>query len=380
MIGSCGRLRLACRQTPANLIKDPRIVRGSFSLRLLQILLSCLLFSATSIGAQVNYPDYREIYVNDFANLLPDEIESDIRSRLKELRDKRDIEFTVITIRSMRDYGHDGPIEPFATGLFNDWGVGNADRNDGVMMLIARNDRHMRIEVGAGYGMNKNLAMKEIIEGDILPYFREDNYAEGISVGVDSVIHDLTGYWPGEYDASRAERAFSAFQRFLDWIGNWIYAILAPFLLVPVRLYFRWKRNKPRYCLRDGKKMVRLDEDADDARLVPGQIMEETLKSVDYDVWKCPTCDHIKIEAYRAWFSSYGACPSCSFRTVEGDTTVIRSATKSSEGLKRIDYHCLHCGHEYSEERTIPRVTESSSSSSSFGGGSSSGGGASGSW
>ena len=352
---------------------------GAFSLRILQTLLCVLVLAAPSVQAQT-YPDYSEIYVNDFADLLPPGIESDIRARLRELREKRDIEFTLITIQSMTDYGHDGPIEPFATGLFNHWGVGNADRNDGVMMLIAVGDRLMRIEVGSGYGFQKDLAMKEIIEGAILPQFKKDNYAEGISRGVDAVIHDLTGYWPGEYDATRTERAFNAIQRFLDWLGVWIYAILAPFLLIPIRLYFRWKRNKPRYCLRDGTKMVRLDEQADDARLNAGQILEETLKSVDYDVWKCPKCDHLKIETYRSWFTSYGACPQCNFRTLEADTTVLRSATKSSEGLKRIDYHCLHCDHDYSVERTIPRIRESSSSSGSFGGGSSSGGGASGSW
>lgn len=348
-------------------------------MRIIRFLLLALLFVATSAQAQT-YPDYSSIYVNDFANLLPADEEADIRARLEELREKRGIEFTVVTIRSMTDYGHDGAIEPFATGLFNAWGVGNADRNDGVMMLVAVEDRHMRIEVGSGYGFHKDLAMKEIIEGTILPRFKKDDYAKGISLGVDAVIHDLAGYWPGEYDATRAERAFNAVQRGLDWLGAWIYAIIAPLLLIPVRLYFRWKRNKPRYCLRDGTQMIRLDETADDARLNPGQRLEENLKSVDYDVWQCPKCDHLKIEAYRKWFSSYGACPQCNYRTLEADTTVLRSATKSSEGLKRIDYHCLHCGHEYSQEKTIPRISESSSSSGSFGGGSSSGGGASGSW
>lgn len=348
-------------------------------MRILRFLCLAILFAGASAQAQT-YPDYQSIYVNDFADLLPPDEEADIRARLEELRDKRGIEFTVVTIPSMKDYGHDGPIEPFATGLFNYWGVGDSSRNDGVMMLVAVRDRHMRIEVGSGYGFHKDLAMKEIIEGAILPRFRNDKYAEGISLGVDSVIHDLTGYWPGEYDATPTERAFGALRRGLDWLGAWIYVILAPFLLIPMRLYFRWKRNKPRYCLRDGTRMLRLDEAADDARLNPGQLTEETIKSVDYDVWQCPKCDHLKIEAYRKWFSGYGACPKCDYRTLEADTIVLRRATKSSQGLKRIDYHCLHCDHQYSQEKTIPRLSDSSSSSSSFGGGSSSGGGASGSW
>jgi len=83
------------------------------------------------------------------------------------------------------------------------------------------------------------------------------------------------------------------------------------------------------------------------------------------------------------WFSRYGACRACGFRTVEGTTTVLDQATTSSEGRKRIDYHCHNCGDNYSVEHAIPRRSDRSSSGSrrsSFGGGRSSGGGASGRW
>lgn len=330
-------------------------------------------------GQAQNYPDHAEIYVNDFADLLNDAQEDEVRDKLKELRRNRGIEFTVVTIASMSDFGHSGPIEPFATGLFNYWGVGNAERNDGVMMLIARYDRHMRIEVGAGYGTTKNDPMKRIIDDVILPEFRNDNYALGIDKGVDAVILDLTGFWPGEYGASAAERIFNAVTRFIQSLGLWVLAILAPFLAIPVRLYRRWRRNRPRICPNDSSEMVRLPEDWDDNHLQKGQITEEQLSSVDYDVWECPQCEHRTIQAYPAWFSSYGACRSCKYRTVEGETEILKSATTSSTGLKRIDYYCHHCHDSYSVERVIPKKSKSSSSSS-FGGGSSSGGGASGSW
>lgn len=332
-------------------------------------------------GYAQTYPEYTEIYVNDFADLLDDEEEDAIRGKLTELRDKRGIEFTVVTISLMSDYGHVGAIEPFATGLFNYWGVGDAGRNDGVMMLVARYDREMRIEVGSGYGTAKDDPMKDIIDDVILPRFRDDQYAEGIADGIDAVIHDLTGDRPGEIDASFWQKLWGGITRFVQNFWYVVTAIGAALLALPVRIYRRWKRNKPRICPIDRSEMERLPEEWDDNHLQDGQIAEEMLKSVDYDVWECPKCQHRVIEAYKAWFSRYGACRSCGYRTVEGNTEIIQSATTSSTGLKRIDYYCHNCRDEYSVTKTIPKKSKSSSSSSSsFGGGSSSGGGASGSW
>ncbi|WP_417262417.1 TPM domain-containing protein [Celeribacter sp.] len=353
-------------------------------MRVIRLLL-LLILMPFSVVAQ-DYPEYREIYVNDFADILSNEVADDIHDRLMELREETGIEFTVVTIYEMRRYGHTGAIEPFATGLFNEWGVGNAERNDGVMMLVSLWDRKVRLEVGSGYGTRMNNPMQKVIDDDILPYFRDDAYEEGISNGVNHTILAVTGSWPGEYDASPWVRATNMIGRMVNSVvqglGNWIFAILAALLPFPYRAYRRWKRNHPRICPNEGHQMTRLDEVWEDNHLQKGQITEEDLKSVDYDVWECQTCQHVTIEGYRAWFSSYSVCRNCGYRTVEGDTTILEHATTSSTGRKRIDYHCHNCGDAYSVERTIPRKSSSSSSSgsSSFGGGSSSGGGASGSW
>lgn len=344
--------------------------------------IAVLVLALISVGpakAQ-NYPDYSEIYVNDYADLLSKEAEESLRDLMKEMARETGVEFTIITIGSMRDYGHTGALEPFATGLFNYWGVGKAETNDGIMMLVARDDRKIRLEVGSGYGRDKDAVMKGIIEEDILPRFRRDQYEKGILEGAEAVFIDIVGARPGEVNASVPERAFNAVQRFLDWLGAWIWAILAPLLAFPVRAYRRWRRNKPRICPVDGTEMTRMGEEWDDLHLKDGQITEESLKSVDYDVWECPRCEHVTIESYRAWFSRYGACRACGFRTLEGETEIISHATTTSTGEKRIDYSCHNCGEAYTEFKVIPKKSKSSSSGSSFGGGSSRGGGASGSW
>ena len=338
---------------------------------------------ALPVAAQ-DYPDYTELYVNDFADLLDARQEEAIRAKLRELRDEAGIAFTVVTIGSLSDYGHVGAIEPFATGLFNTWGIGDAQRNDGVMMLVAVSDRVMRIEVGSGYGRSKDAPMKEIIDERILPLFRQDDYAAGIDRGVDYVIHDLTGSWPGEFDAGGADRLWNRVKSgagsVVETLGNWLLLLLAPVGVAGAFLLRKAHRNRPRICPNDGTKMERLDEFSEDRHLSKGQILEETLKSVDHDVWVCPRCDHVTVESYMSWFSSYGACHVCKFKTLHGDSTVLQAATTSSTGTRRIDYHCQHCDNRYSETKIIPSKSDSSSSSGSFDGGSSSGGGASGSW
>ena len=330
-----------------------------------------------------DYPTYRELYVNDFADLLSPAEEDGLRAMLMPLRDTKGIEFTVVTIRRMADHGHLGPIEPFATGLFNTWGVGDAARNNGVMLLVAQDDRVLRIELGSGYGSSMDAAMKQIIDEGIVPRFRREQYAEGIERGVRLVIRELTGSYPSQGGLPVIERVKWAVQDLWEWLGAWIFAIIGPLMILPYQAFRRWRRNRPRHCPVDGSRMARLPEGQDDTHLAGGQQTEERLGSVDYDVWHCARCNHVTVEAYKAWFSGYGACRACGFRTLQGTTTIIRAATTASEGEKRIDYHCQNCQIRYSVTQTIPRRHDSSSSGSSgssFGGGSSSGGGASGKW
>ncbi len=342
----------------------------------------CLLAGLQLPAMAQNYPEYDEVYVNDFDGLIDAAREDRIRAYLTGLYDSRGIEFTVVTLTGMDRYGHYGEIEPFATALFNRWGVGDASRNDGVMLLVAKDDRQMRIELGAGYASAKDREMKRIIDGTILPRFRRDDYAGGIEEGVREVIRNLTGSYPYLEPQSFGERVTGWLRRTTDTLGLWLYAVLAGAAGLLFRLYVAWQRRRPRNCPEDGSRMTLLDEAWDDNHLQQGQITEERLGSVQYDVWDCPACNHLTVEAYRAWFSRYGACRSCGFRTMEGTTTTLEYATTSSEGRKRIDYRCHNCNDGYSVERTIPRKSESSSGSSrsSFGGGRSSGGGASGRW
>jgi uncharacterized protein len=130
--------------------------------------------------------------------------------------------------------------------------------------------------------------------------------------------------------------------------------------------------------------MVRLGEYADDKFLTSAERKEESIGSVDYDIWMCHGCQNTLKLRYGALFTSYSKCKKCRAKTLHTSTTTIAQATEYSTGLARVTEDCRHCSYRNSYERTIPRVTRSSSSSSSSsssrGGGSSSGRGSSGSW
>lgn len=154
----------------------------------------------------------------------------------------------------------------------------------------------------------------------------------------------------------------------------------------------RWNRKRVRHCEHCKNARQLLGDAAEDQHLDRAQLKEESIGSVDYDVWWCGRCQDVLVLRYGAFFTSYSKCPQCSARTLSSTTTTITHATEYSGGLQRIDERCENCSHTNSYTRTTARITRSSSSSgsswssssssssSSFGGGSSSGGGSSGSW
>jgi uncharacterized protein len=158
-------------------------------------------------------------------------------------------------------------------------------------------------------------------------------------------------------------------------------------------------RDHPRNCKQCGSPLSKLDEGADDEFLSKGQLLEEGLKSVDYDVWKCPACNAADKLTYINPSSKYSACPKCKVHAYfKVSDSVIRAATTSSEGTGEEIHGCKYCGERNVRRYSIARVQQSSTSSGSssssggsssgsssssggsWGGGSSGGGGASSTW
>lgn len=139
--------------------------------------------------------------VVDNAGIIDSATETDLTARLQAFEEKSSDQIVVATVP---DLGGEA-IEPYANRLFRAWGLGQAGEDNGILLLVAVDDRKMRIEVGYGLeGTLTDLHSKLIIENTMVPAFREGDFADGISRAVDDIIMVLEGN--GAELEARAER------------------------------------------------------------------------------------------------------------------------------------------------------------------------------
>lgn len=477
------------------------------------LLLPLICFFAVSVMAQTytvetvpNVKLTNNSYVSNPDNLLTEEAVNKINSRLSDLETKTTAQVAVVVIQSIGD----ADIFDFAQQLFDRWKIGRSGKDNGLLILMVMDKRTVRFHTGLGLeGVLPDVVCKRIQTEHMIPYFKEEDYSQGMIAGVDHVYLILTDpRYADEIkeDADKEESGWNAiFNLFLIFGGItmlvwflvlhfgrkfsnskkegrdkipypemrlsrmawllefvvvpfailWIldvlhmdnqtriysflallygYFILTLFhkrarmgkvvnqfleqkdyygataffqsyqvfwifatVLFPVPILFllfhylaRKKsfRNHPRDCNSCGKPLCKLDEKADDLYLKKGQLFEEQLGTVDYDVWLCDACQATEVLNYVSGGSKYSNCPECKTRAYfkESDRTIV-SPTYSSTGKGQITKRCKFCNHVGTSTYTISKLTSSSSSSGgsgssggSWGGGSSGGGGASSSW
>jgi uncharacterized protein len=169
-------------------------------------LVSLCLF-ASSLWAQAAGkagPTFPELTgrVVDQANIIPPEIEAQLTTRLEALETKSSDQLVVATVTSLQGY----EIEDFGYKLGRHWQIGQGERlNNGVILLVAPNERKVRIEVGYGLeGVLTDFASGEIIRDRIVPQFKSGDMVGGIVAGVDGIENVLIAD-PAELEA-RAKR------------------------------------------------------------------------------------------------------------------------------------------------------------------------------
>ena len=119
-------------------------------------------------------------YINDYVGVVEPEYVQKIISVGKELEDKTTAQVTAVVIDSLQGM----TIEEYAVELFRKWGIGQKGKDNGVLLLVAINDRQMRIEVGYGLeGAIPDGKAGRIRDEYIIPYFKEGDYSKGIYYG-----------------------------------------------------------------------------------------------------------------------------------------------------------------------------------------------------
>jgi uncharacterized protein len=128
--------------------------------------------------------------VVDEANILDAATRIDLDTKLQDLETKTSTQFVVVTLNSLRGR----TIEDYGYQLGRAWGIGQKGTNNGVMLIVAPNERKVRIEVGYGLeGTLTDAITSVIVQGSILPRFRVNDYQGGIRNGADAVLQVLAG-------------------------------------------------------------------------------------------------------------------------------------------------------------------------------------------
>ncbi len=141
--------------------------------------------------------------VVDNANLLSPDLETRITRQLEQHEAATSNQVVVVTLPSLQGTS----IEDYGYQLGRHWAIGQADRNNGALLIVAPNQRKVRIEVG--YGLEGDLPdaiSKTIIEQEILPAFRRNDFPGGIAAGVDAILAAIEGSYEPRGEASARKK------------------------------------------------------------------------------------------------------------------------------------------------------------------------------
>lgn len=166
------------------------------------ILFAFLCFSSLFCFSQ-DYPEKPTTLVNDYAGVLSASQKQSLEQKLVTFDDSSSTQIAIAILKSVGDYD----INEYALNLGRKWGVGQGSKNNGVMIVVAINDRKIAIQTGYGVeGALPDVYAKRIIENDIKPYFKKGDYYAGLDAGTTSIIK----YTRGEYKNDNPKVASSS--------------------------------------------------------------------------------------------------------------------------------------------------------------------------
>ena len=382
----------------------------------------------------------RTRFVSNPDGVLSLSAQTEMDSVMSRLRRSTSAEMVAVVVEDI-----DGAdIDTYANELFNLWGLGKKDNNNGVLLLVARDARKAVIRTGPGVeGVLPDAVCGRILRNDMFTRFRDGDYDGGTLAGVNAIAARLGDPVAAEEIRSREADAdfsddsgsdfligylkmsalltlvlggvvimrivslrkkspYDKFTAFENWRAPLLIASFGglgvPLLVtIPLLLTMRYWRNRPRKCPNCGHKMVKIDEVHDNDYLTPSQDLEERIGSVDYDVWHCDQCGETDIFPFVNKSLPLVECDNCHARTAKltGDKIVVQPTT-SHEGLGMKEFTCLNCHHKMGRNYKIAKLAPivvlpmggggrggfggGGSIGGGFGGGFTGGGGASGGW
>ena len=178
-----------------------------------------LLLPTRTLAAELIFPELTGRVVDE-ADILSSTREAELTRLLEEHERETTNQVVVVTVNSLQGV----PIADFGKKLGTHWGIGQKDKDNGVLLVVAPNEREVHIAVGRGLEttLTDRLA-KDIIDNRILPQFRSDNMAVGINEGTIAILQVLEGSYKSKRRSSEAKRKDDSTES-----GGWLSYLLVP--------------------------------------------------------------------------------------------------------------------------------------------------------
>lgn len=357
--------------------------------------------------------------------------EKELNNALYNLEMTTGTQFAICVVKSI----HTDDYYQFAYQLFNSWKLGSKEHNNGLLLLICSEQRKVKFETGVGLeGILTDGFLSSLLQNHLYSILKKGEYANACQMAVNVIADTLASdeammemhlakpttksqvtqmviyylgfsvvlfilllwylYWLFLQMHGTSNVKYNYLSRYMRFfvIIACVFPLPNIFFITYLIVYRRRIRHKRQRCHKCGHRMTLLSEKEEDEFLSKRQQSEESVKSIDYDVWLCKHCDHVKILPYQNVNTKFEICPNCHSKTyhvVDDRIRVFPTQYKAGTGMRT--RRCENCSHKAAESYSIPRketaviVGTGNSGSSSFGGGSfgggfSAGGGAGGSF
>lgn len=150
--------------------------------------------------------------ITDFTGTLTSSQINELEARLKTYEDTTSNQIVVLIINTLDDH----PIEDYSIQVVEKNQIGQKNKNNGLLLLIIKNDRKMRVEVGYGLeGVVTDALSSSIIRNIIAPYFKGENYYEGVFAGIKTLQDAIAGEYQADDESSSLEFGVIPFIIFL---------------------------------------------------------------------------------------------------------------------------------------------------------------------
>jgi uncharacterized protein len=195
--------------------------------------LICALLISFSVFAQKVVPELWNMRVHDEAHVLKQETIEALEKKLKVYEDSTSNQIAILILSTL-----DGEsIEEYSMRVAEKWALGQKEKDNGVLLLIAVDDHAMRIEVGAGLeGVLTDALCSRIIRNEMAPNFRRADFDTGVTAAIEAIMAGIGGEYKGDDASDVNELTLTA--RIL--IGLGIYAVLGIFAFFALIIQDRW--------------------------------------------------------------------------------------------------------------------------------------------